>query len=169
VQDGLRVLDMKLERIPSANSFRHGALLCATPTVHGIPRHHACAPILDADVPPRARPKLLIDRIGTRARRFWSLGDPLWDTSSAHVISEFERELICERTGEGRKRAMANGARSAGGVGIGVPALESFVCHIPDLMMGTREGLIQSRAPMAKADAGSWARSRCERGILCWA
>ena len=45
---------------------------------------------------------------------------PLWDTSSAQgrllstllaSIAEFERELIRERTGEGRKRAMAAGVK----------------------------------------------------------
>jgi DNA invertase Pin-like site-specific DNA recombinase len=44
----------------------------------------------------------------------------LWDTGSAQgrllstllaAIAEFERELIRERTGEGRKRALANGVR----------------------------------------------------------
>ena len=49
-----------------------------------------------------------------------SLGDPLWDTSSSQgrllstllaAIAEFERELIRERTGDGRKRAMAAGVR----------------------------------------------------------
>jgi DNA invertase Pin-like site-specific DNA recombinase len=59
----------------------------------------------------------LIDRIGKAGASFRSLGDPLWDTSSAQgrllstllaSIAEFERELIRERTGEGRKRAMAN-------------------------------------------------------------
>ena len=48
------------------------------------------------------------------------LGDPLWDTSSSQgrllstllaAIAEFERDLIRERTGEGRKRAMADGVR----------------------------------------------------------
>jgi DNA invertase Pin-like site-specific DNA recombinase len=56
----------------------------------------------------------LIDRIGKAGAAFRSLGDPLWDTSSAQGrllstllagIAEFERELIRERTGEGRKRA----------------------------------------------------------------
>ena len=60
----------------------------------------------------------LIDRIGKAGASFRSLGDPLWDTSSAQgrllstllaSIAEFERELIRERTGEGRKRAMAAG------------------------------------------------------------
>jgi DNA invertase Pin-like site-specific DNA recombinase len=62
----------------------------------------------------------LIDRIGKVGASFRSLGDPLWDTSSAQgrvlstllaSIAEFERELIRERTGEGRKRAMAAGVK----------------------------------------------------------
>jgi DNA invertase Pin-like site-specific DNA recombinase len=62
----------------------------------------------------------LIDRISKAGASFRSLGDPLWDTSSAQgrllstllaSIAEFERELIRERTGEGRKRAMANGVK----------------------------------------------------------
>src|SRR6516164_4745958 len=56
----------------------------------------------------------LIDRISKAGASFRSLGDPLWDTSSAQgrllstllaSIAEFERELIRERTGDGRKRA----------------------------------------------------------------
>src|SRR5262245_38263696 len=62
----------------------------------------------------------LIDRIGKAGASFRSLGDPLWDTGSAQgrllstllaAIAEFERELIRERTGDGRKRAMARGVK----------------------------------------------------------
>jgi DNA invertase Pin-like site-specific DNA recombinase len=62
----------------------------------------------------------LIDRIAKAGAGFRSLGDPLWDTSSAQGrllstllagIAEFERELIRERTGAGRKRALANGVK----------------------------------------------------------
>jgi DNA invertase Pin-like site-specific DNA recombinase len=50
---------------------------------------------------------------------FRSLGDPLSDRggrqrrllSTLAAIAEFERELIRERTGEGRNRAMAPGIR----------------------------------------------------------
>ena len=62
----------------------------------------------------------LIERIGKAGASFRSLGDPLWDTSSSQgrllstllaAIAEFERDLIRERTGDGRKRAMANGVK----------------------------------------------------------
>ena len=62
----------------------------------------------------------LIDRISKAGASFRSLGDPLWDTGSAQgrllstllaAIAEFERELIRERTGDGRKRALANGVK----------------------------------------------------------
>ena len=58
----------------------------------------------------------LIERIGKAGASFRSLGDPLWDTSSSQgrllstllaAIAEFERDLIRERTGDGRKRAQA--------------------------------------------------------------
>jgi DNA invertase Pin-like site-specific DNA recombinase len=62
----------------------------------------------------------LIERIGKVGASFRSLGDPLWDTSTSQgrllstllaAIAEFERDLIRERTGEGRKRAIANGVK----------------------------------------------------------
>jgi DNA invertase Pin-like site-specific DNA recombinase len=62
----------------------------------------------------------LIDRIGKAGASFRSLGDPLWDTGSSQgrllstmlaAIADFERDLIRERTGEGRKRALANGVK----------------------------------------------------------
>src|SRR5713226_4154847 len=62
----------------------------------------------------------LIERIGKAGAAFRSLGDPLWDTSSSQgrllstllaAIAEFERDLIRERTGDGRTRAMANGKK----------------------------------------------------------
>jgi DNA invertase Pin-like site-specific DNA recombinase len=62
----------------------------------------------------------LLDRIGKVGAAFRSLGDPLWDTSSSQgrllstmlaAIADFERDLIRERTGEGRKRAMAKGVK----------------------------------------------------------
>ena len=62
----------------------------------------------------------LIEGIGKAGASFRSLGDPLWDTSSSQgrllstllaAIADFERDLIRERTGEGRKRAQANGVK----------------------------------------------------------
>jgi DNA invertase Pin-like site-specific DNA recombinase len=62
----------------------------------------------------------LIHRISEAGASFKSLGDPLWDTSTPQGrllatmlagIAEFERELIRERTGAGRKRALAAGVK----------------------------------------------------------
>jgi DNA invertase Pin-like site-specific DNA recombinase len=62
----------------------------------------------------------LIERIGKAGASFRSLGDPLWDTSSSQgrllltllaAIADFERDLIRERTGAGRERAMAAGVK----------------------------------------------------------
>ena len=62
----------------------------------------------------------LIHRIDQAGASFRSIGDPLFDTSTSQgrllvtmlaAIAEFERELIRERTGEGRKRALAAGVR----------------------------------------------------------
>jgi DNA invertase Pin-like site-specific DNA recombinase len=62
----------------------------------------------------------LIERIGKAGAAFRSLSDPLWDTSSSQgrllsillaAIADFERELIRERTSEGRKRAVADGVK----------------------------------------------------------
>ena len=62
----------------------------------------------------------LIERIGNAGASFRSLGDPLWDTGSSQgrllstllaAIAEFERDLIRERTREGRTRAMAKGIK----------------------------------------------------------
>lgn len=58
------------------------------------------------------------DRQGGRG--FRSLGDPLWDTTSPQGrllrtilagVAKFERDVIRERTSEGRRRAMANGVK----------------------------------------------------------
>jgi DNA invertase Pin-like site-specific DNA recombinase len=62
----------------------------------------------------------LIERISEAGAAFRSLGDPLWDTTSSQgkllrillaAIAEFERDLIRERTGDGRNRAMAAGVK----------------------------------------------------------
>jgi DNA invertase Pin-like site-specific DNA recombinase len=62
----------------------------------------------------------LIERIGKVGAFFKSLGDPLFETSTATgrlhstllaAIAEFERELIRERTGAGRERAKARGTK----------------------------------------------------------
>src|ERR1700751_4368499 len=70
----------------------------------------------------RSPPELLelIEGIGKAGASFRSLGDPLWDTSSSQgrllstllaAIAEFERDLIRERTGDGRRRAQAAGVQ----------------------------------------------------------
>jgi DNA invertase Pin-like site-specific DNA recombinase len=65
----------------------------------------------------------LIHRTDQAGASFKSLGDPLFDTSSSQgrllvtmlaAVAEFERELIRERTGEGRKRAEAMVSALAG-------------------------------------------------------
>jgi DNA invertase Pin-like site-specific DNA recombinase len=62
----------------------------------------------------------LLDRIDEAGAGFKSLGDPLWDTTTAQGrflrtilagVSELEREMIRERTGNGRKRALAAGVK----------------------------------------------------------
>jgi DNA invertase Pin-like site-specific DNA recombinase len=62
----------------------------------------------------------LIDRIDKVGAAFRSFGDPLWDTSNGQGrllrtmlagIAELSADLIRERTGEGRKRAMAAGVK----------------------------------------------------------
>src|SRR5262245_9584449 len=62
----------------------------------------------------------IIDLIGKEGAGFRSLGDPWADTTTAHGrlmltvlsgIAEFERDLILQRTNEGRARAMAEGTR----------------------------------------------------------
>ena len=64
--------------------------------------------------------KGVIERIVKAGATFRSLGDPLWDASSSQgrllstllaAIADFERDLIRERTGEGRKRAIAAGVK----------------------------------------------------------
>jgi len=73
----------------------------------------------------------LINRIGKAGAAFRSLGDPLFDTTSSQgrllstllaAICEFERDLIRERTGDGRKRAMAAGAKFRRTPKLSVPA-----------------------------------------------
>lgn len=62
----------------------------------------------------------LIERIDRAKATFKSLGNPGWDTSTSMGrfmrtlmagIAELERDMILERTGEGRRRAMAKGVR----------------------------------------------------------
>jgi len=62
----------------------------------------------------------LLDRIDKAGAAFRSLGDPMWDTTTPQGkllrtilagVAEFERDVIRERTSEGRKRAMANGIK----------------------------------------------------------
>jgi DNA invertase Pin-like site-specific DNA recombinase len=62
----------------------------------------------------------LIERIGEAGAAFRSLGDPLFDTTSSQgrlvatllaAIAAFERDLIIERTSDGRKRALRDGVK----------------------------------------------------------
>jgi DNA invertase Pin-like site-specific DNA recombinase len=62
----------------------------------------------------------VLDAVAKAGAAFKSLADTWADTTTAHGrlmltvlggLAEFERELIRERTGEGRKRAKANGVR----------------------------------------------------------
>jgi DNA invertase Pin-like site-specific DNA recombinase len=62
----------------------------------------------------------LVHAIGEAGATFRSLGDPLWDTASSQgkllttmlaAIADFERDLIRDRTGEGRRRALAKGIK----------------------------------------------------------
>jgi DNA invertase Pin-like site-specific DNA recombinase len=62
----------------------------------------------------------VLDTIGKAGTGFKSLGDPWCDTTTPHGrlmltvlggLAEFERELIKDRTDEGRKRAQARGVR----------------------------------------------------------
>ena len=62
----------------------------------------------------------LLDQISDRGATFRSLKDAWADTSTMHgrllvsvlgSLAEFEREMIRERTGEGRKRAQAAGVK----------------------------------------------------------
>jgi DNA invertase Pin-like site-specific DNA recombinase len=62
----------------------------------------------------------IIDLIGKEGAHFKILGEPWADTTSPHGrltltilvgVAEFQRELILDRTNEGRARAMAEGKR----------------------------------------------------------
>jgi DNA invertase Pin-like site-specific DNA recombinase len=62
----------------------------------------------------------LIEQIGAAGAAFRSLGDPLFDTTSSQgrlllavlaAIASFERDLIRERTSDGRRRALAEGKK----------------------------------------------------------
>ena len=62
----------------------------------------------------------VLDAVGKAGAGFRSLADPMIDTTSPHgklilavlaALAEFERSMILARTGEGRRRAQANGVR----------------------------------------------------------
>lgn len=62
----------------------------------------------------------VLAHVGERGATFRSLGDAWADTTTAHGrlmltvlggLAEFERELICARTAEGRNRARSRGVR----------------------------------------------------------
>ena len=70
----------------------------------------------------RSTPELfaLLDRVDKAGAGFRSLGDPMWDTTTPQGkllrtilagVAEFERDIIRERTSEGRRRAIENGVK----------------------------------------------------------
>ena len=112
----------------------------------------------------------LIERIGKAGASFRSLGDPLFDTTGAQgrllatmlaAIAEFERELIRERTGAGRKRAMAEGVKfGRKREAIGLPARRSHQapCRRRDVGGDRQELRCRSQHDLAAEVAIRWWR-----------